>query len=155
MKRVLSELQCDYHDGNGHALIQAVRWCLRAAEPAPEWVVRAVADAESAWINGDTREFAEPWGLTRPKGWRQATRRRAMASCPEHSFLSLRTAVLRRVAELNDEGVPLLADEYGGVFPRIAEEFGRQGVSSSLARKWWYDEDNPLKNRDSQNPPNT
>ena len=141
-------LQQEYEAGNPQALLDALR--LLALPPKAGWVHAALLEAMIRWTNGETREFAEPWGLTRPKGWRQAAHQRDNMPCPEHSFLSLRGAVLRRIAELIEAGVPRLADEYGGVFPRIAEEFKQHGVSSSLARKWWYNEANLLREPDSQ-----
>lgn len=131
LQKVLRDLHGAYLDGNGHALIQAIRFCLKLAEPAPQWVVQAVADAEAQWINGDTREFAEPWGLTRRKGWQQ--RAHQTRSKPDERFggLSRRGALLKRTLDLIYPRDGRALPKSDVTFELVASEFSAHGVKAS------------------------
>lgn len=141
---VFEVLRDAYYGGTEAALLDAFRYALHLAS-APAWVREELQSALQKWNNGETQEFAEPWGLVRPKHWRQKKQLSETKPVPEHDYLSLKAAVLRRIANLIEGGEKRSATVYGGVFVLVSGEFASEGISAAKAMDWWHSDPNPFR----------
>lgn len=131
-------LREEYEAGNPQALLDALRFAL-SREPAAGWAREAVRDAMTRWNNGDTREFAEPWGLVRPKGWQQGAHQERAKPDARFGWLSRRGAILKRTLDLiypsEGRGLP----KSDATWELVAGEFAAYGVKAAEVKAAYYE----------------
>lgn len=118
----LLDLQRQYEQGDGNALIRAIRFCGHYELVMPEWVVQAFHTATNRWYRLEVKELGDAFDLAWPKGKHLKAARKRREN---------RLKVYFRVKELSEQGESI-GDE---LFERVASEYN---LNKSLAAELYY-----------------
>jgi hypothetical protein len=119
----LKHLEKKVKQGDAHALITAIDFCLRSGRPVPLFFAQNWCDRTLAWFNDQVETLDEALGVQRPKGQHfQELKKRS----------GLRPGIVLRVLYVKRTQNLPIGDE---VFAIVGEQLG---VTTRFVRDTWY-----------------
>jgi hypothetical protein len=131
---VLERLRKRYHYGDKFALLQALKYCLRAKLIAPQWVVTAYAISLKKWEALLVPDLGAAFGVGKHQRSQIAKERKRRR---------LAMAVYETVRMIIDyEQNPVTGAKYvldDSVFELVGKRLRKKGISKTLARKYYLE----------------